>query len=123
MQYSSTISTDDVPVRLQRKNRVTPVSMADSDQISDHMDGTGSDCRIDSSQEENHQGSGDARSTRSGSVTSGLTWPQIMVCQHQLGIGEPRLVGDGRFVENPFEHGHGVEQCKPDSKQARKNEP
>lgn len=81
----------------------------------------------DSSQEENHQGSGDARSIRSASVTSGLTWPQIMVCQHQLGIGEARLAGDGCFVENPFELGHGVrsywEAMKIDSKQAGKNEP
>ena len=35
------------------------------------------------------------------SASGPLTWPQIIVRQHQLGIGQARLVGDGRLFEKP----------------------
>lgn len=44
-----------------------------------------------------------------GSIGSALTWPQVIIRQHQLGSGEARLVGHGCLVEHPFQVGHGVE--------------
>lgn len=37
-----------------------------------------------------------------------LTWPQVIVREHQLSIGEPGLISHGRLVENPLELRHGV---------------
>lgn len=48
---------------------------------------------------------GDARSARSA-PTMILTWSQVIIREHQLGIGEPGLVGYGRLVEDPFELRH-----------------
>lgn len=62
------------------------------------------------------KGNGEVRSIDSprDSFGSALTWPQVIIRQHQLRIGEPRFVGHGRLVEHPFQLGHGVElQAKP----------
>lgn len=62
--------------------------------------------RVERHEDSSHEkeGNGDVRSIRlpQGSFGSALTWPQVIIRQHQLGIGESRLVGHNCLVEDPF---------------------
>lgn len=48
----------------------------------------------------------DTRSTSSAPIMI-LTWPQIIIREHQLSIGEARIMGHRRLIEHPFELRHG----------------